>query len=73
MERFWRTLDNARNDPCSDDPIAYIISQCNHILEHKALDMTPEAARSVGVNWRAPEAIIDESIVRNLDWSPQSQ
>jgi hypothetical protein len=72
MERFSRTLDHARNGSCSEDTIAYFISQYNHIWEHKALDMTPEAARSVGVNWRAPEAIIDESIFRNPAWSPQS-
>jgi transposase InsO family protein len=71
IERFWRTFDNARNCPCSEDIIAYIISQYNHIWEHKALDMTPEAARSVGVKWRAQEAIIEENIFRNLDWFPQ--
>jgi transposase InsO family protein len=73
MERFWRTLDNARNGSCFEGTIAYIISQYNHTWEDKELDMTPEAARRVGASWRAPGAIIDASIVGNLDWSPQSQ
>jgi hypothetical protein len=73
MERFWRTFGNARNGSCSEGTIAYIISQYNHIWEHKALDMTPEAARSVGINWRALEAIMDESTFGNPAWSPQSQ
>jgi hypothetical protein len=70
MERFWRTLDNARNGPSSEDTIAYIISQYHHIWEHKALDMTPEAARRVDVHWRAPEAIIDDEVFRNFGIVP---
>jgi transposase InsO family protein len=66
MERFWQTLDKARDGFCSEDTMAYIISQYNHIWEHKAVDMTLEAARRVGVNWRAPYAIIESSIFRNV-------
>jgi transposase InsO family protein len=54
MERFWRTLDNPRNGSCPEDTITHIIS-----------NMTPEAARRVGVNWRTADAMIDESISRN--------
>jgi transposase InsO family protein len=45
MERFWRTLDNARHHQCNKELIDRIILHYNEIWHHRGVQVTPEAAR----------------------------
>jgi transposase InsO family protein len=69
MERFWRTLENAREGRFSEQLIADIVHEYNNKWIHRSLRRTPAAARHFGINWRDPNAVIDATIERNLDWT----
>jgi transposase InsO family protein len=71
MERFWRTLQNARNGQISEQLIGDIVRECNNWWIHRSLRRTPTAARYFGINWRDPNAVIDAPIEGNLDWTAQ--
>jgi hypothetical protein len=73
MERFWGSLESVRKEGFSEKLIADIVGFYNTTWTHGALKMTPHAARSPGINWRDPNAVIDATISNNLLWTPQSQ
>jgi transposase InsO family protein len=73
MERFWGTLESARRGGFSEELIADIVRFYNTTWTHGALKRTPRAARTAGINWRAPNAVIDATISNNLIWGARPQ
>jgi transposase InsO family protein len=66
MERFWRSLEHARAGKSTAPKIARIMQFYKYNYDHCALRMTPSAAEAAGINWRSPNAVIDDQIERNL-------
>jgi transposase InsO family protein len=69
MEHFRRSLERARADKGTGPKIARIMQLYNYNCVHRALRMTPSAARAAGINWRSPNAVIEAQIERDLDWT----
>jgi hypothetical protein len=72
MERLWRTLDQARGNLCNPNLIERIIVEYKTKWIHRALRMTPEAARQSIPNWRFPNAVIVPEVEGNPNWPAQS-
>jgi hypothetical protein len=73
MERFWRSLESAQKRGVPEKLIADMVGFYNTTWTQGALKMTPQAACAAGIDWRAPNAVIDPTISNNVTWAPQSQ
>jgi hypothetical protein len=69
VELFWRSLERAKAGEGTAPKIARIVQLSNYNCVHRALRMTPPAARGAGIIWRSPNAIIDAQIERNAEWT----
>jgi transposase InsO family protein len=68
IEHVEGRLEPASGQTCTEWIMFDVVQLYKTKWIHRAVGMTPDAARTAGINWRGPSAAINVQIETNLAW-----